>query len=83
MAMGKGRTRVRRSNWSLRVVAAILSALAFVGFWQAASGAPRATSTATPTATPTPGDFSLPTPDAGAVRLPGSFGSPHGGTHLS
>jgi hypothetical protein len=76
--MTNTRSRVRRSNWSLRIVAAILSALAFVGFWQAASGAPRATLTAP---TPTPGDFSLPTP--GGVQLPGSFGSPHGGTRVS
>jgi hypothetical protein len=73
------RSQVRRSNWSLRIVAAILSALAFVGFWQAASGAPRA-NPAQPQ-TPTPGDFSPPTP--GGVQLPGSFGSPHGGTHVS
>jgi hypothetical protein len=77
--MSGARTQVRRSNWSLRIVAAILSALAFVGFWQAASGAPRATP-AQP-ASPTPGDNSLPTPSG--VQLPGSFGSPHGGTHLS
>jgi hypothetical protein len=73
------RLRVRRSNWSLRIVAAILSALAFIGFWQAASGAPR--SAPAQPSSPTPGDFSLPTP--GGVQLPGSFGSPHGGTHLS
>jgi hypothetical protein len=77
--MSGAHTRVRRSNWSLRIIAAILSALAFIGFWQAASGAPRST-TAQPS-TPTPGDFSLPTP--GGVQLPGSFGSPHGGTHVS
>jgi hypothetical protein len=77
MAMGGARSRVRRSNWSLRILAAILSALAFVGFWQAAARAPRAASTPTPT----PADFSLPTP--GGVQLPGSFGAPHGGTHVS
>jgi hypothetical protein len=76
--MTNARSRVRRSNWSLRIVAAILSALAFVGFWQAASGAPRATPTAP---TPTPSDHSLPTP--GGVQLPGSFGPPHGGTRVS
>jgi hypothetical protein len=76
--MSSARSRVRRSNWSLRIVAAILSALAFVGFWQAASGAPRATPTAP---TRTPGDFTLPT--SGGVQLPGSFGAPHGGTRVS
>jgi len=77
--MNGARSRVRRSNWSLRIVVAILSALAFIGFWQAASGSPPATSTQAPT--PTPSDFSSPTP--GGVQLPGSFGSPHGGTHVS
>jgi hypothetical protein len=77
--MSSGRSRTRRSNWLLRIVAAILSALAFAGFWQAASGAPRAA----PTPTSTPGEFSPPTPGSGGVQLPGSFGSPHGGTHLS
>jgi hypothetical protein len=77
--MTSARSRVRRSNWSLRIVAAILSALAFVGFWQAASGAHR--TTPAPPPTPTPGEFSPPTP--GGVQLPGSFGSPHGGTHVS
>jgi hypothetical protein len=77
--MNSVRSRVQRSNWSLRIVAAILSALAFVGFWQAASGAPRTTPREPPT--PTPGEFSPPTP--GGVQLPGSFGSPHGGTHVS
>jgi len=76
--MTSARSRVRRSNWSLRIVAAILSALAFVGFWQAASGAPRATPAQH---APTPGDFSLPTP--GGVQLPGAFGAPHGGTRVS
>jgi hypothetical protein len=77
--MSSARSRVRRSNWSLRIVAAILSALAFVGFWHAASGAPRATPAQQPP--PTPGDFSPPTP--GGVQLPGSFDSPHGGTRVS
>ena len=75
--MSSARSRVQRSNWSLRIVAAILSALAFVGFWHGASDAPRANS-AQP---PTPGDFSPPTP--GGVQLPGSFGAPHGGTRVS
>jgi hypothetical protein len=79
MAQTPMRPRIRRSNWSLRVVAAILSALAFVGFWQAAAGAPRTT----PAPTPTPGDYSLPTPGSGGVLLPGSFGPPHGGTRMS
>jgi len=77
--MSGAHSRVRRSNWSLRIVAAILSALAFVGFWQAASGVPRTASAQPPT--PTPGEFSPPTP--GGVQLPGSFGSPHGGTRVS
>lgn len=77
--MGGARSRGRRSNWSLRIVAAILSALAFVGFWQAASGAPRPA----PASTPTPGEFLPPTPGASGVQLPGSFGSPHGGTRVS
>jgi hypothetical protein len=72
-------SQMRRSNWSLRIVAAILSALAFVGFWQAASGAPRNA----PTPTPTPGEFAPPTPGSGGVLPPGSFGAPHGGTHVS
>jgi hypothetical protein len=79
MAMGGARSRTRRSNWSLRIIAAILSALAFIGFWQAAAGAPRDARAPTPT----PGDFSPPTPGSGGVLLPGSFGAPHGGTHLS
>jgi hypothetical protein len=77
--MRSAHSRVRRSNWSLRIIAAILSALAFVGFWQAASGAPRSASAPTPT----PSDFSPPTPGTGGVQLPGSFGAPHGGTHVS
>jgi hypothetical protein len=77
--MSSARSRVRRANWPLRIVAAILSALAFVGFWQAASGAPRATPAQQPP--PTPGDYSPPV--SGGVQLPGSFGAPHGGTRVS
>jgi hypothetical protein len=77
--MGTGRSRLRRSNWALRIVAAILSALAFIGFWQAASGAPRVT----PAPTPTPGEYGPPATGSSGVQLPGSFGSPHGGTHVS
>ncbi len=77
--MGTGRSRQRRSNLGLRIVAAILSALAFIGFWQAASGAPRVT----PAPTPTPGDYGPPAAGSGGVQLPGAFGSPHGGTHVS
>lgn len=66
----------RRSNWGLRFGALLLSALAFLGFWQAAervSAAP---------ATGTGGQYAPPSGSQGGL-LPASGLGPHGSTRVS
>lgn len=64
--------RARHSNWGLRLVAALLSALAFLGFWQ---GAQHSSS-----ATPTSSQYAP--PSSGGLLPPGGL-VPHGSTHVS
>ncbi len=66
--------RARRSNWGLRLVALLLSALAFLGFWQ---GAQRASASQ-----PGGSDYAPPSSGQGGLLPPGGLG-PHGSTHLS
>lgn len=66
-------SRVNRSNWGLRLVAMLLSALAFLGFWQGAQhNAPAASGN----------DYAPPSGSQGGL-LPAGGLSPHGSTHLS
>ena len=63
-----------RSNWGLRLVALLLSALAFLGFWQ---GAQHASSSS-----PAGGDYAPPSNTQGGLLAPGGLGT-HGSTRLS
>lgn len=65
--------RPRRSNWGLRLVAVLLSALAFLGFWQGAQRTSTATSTSSSQYAP---------PTSGGLLPPGGL-VPHGSTHVS
>jgi hypothetical protein len=66
--------RAKRSNWGLRLVALLLSGLAFLGFWQ---GAQHASATQ-----PGSKDFALPSSGQGGLLGPGGL-DPHGSTRLS
>lgn len=69
--------RAKRSNWALRLLAIVLSALAFLGFWQAAAR--------TPAVAPPPngGGYAPPTNGQGGLIPPGALGNPHGSTRVS
>ncbi len=64
----------RRSNWSLRLLAALLSALAFAGFWLGAQHASPA---------PSSSNSSPYAPPSGGGLLPPGGLIPHGSTHVS
>lgn len=67
----------RRTRWPLRLAACGLSALAFLGFWQAAGHSSNA-------APSSQGGGYAPPSGAGGLVLPGQFGgTPNGGTHVS
>ncbi len=69
-----GAKSARRSNWGPRLVALLLSALAFLGLWQGAQHA-------TPTAQET-GGYTPPSGASGVLLPPGGLGT-HGSTRLS
>jgi hypothetical protein len=64
----------RRSNWGLRLVALLLSALAFLGFWQGARHASSSSQSS--------GDYAPPSGTQGVLLPPGGLGT-HGSTRLS
>lgn len=66
--------RVTRSNWGLRLVALLLSVLAFLGLWQGAQHAS--------TGTPTSSQYAPPSSGTSGVFAPGGL-VPHSGTHVS
>jgi hypothetical protein len=66
--------RGRRSNWGLRLVALLLSVLAFLGFWQ---GTQQASATQ-----PGGKDYAPPASGQGGLLGPGGL-NPHGNTRLS
>ncbi len=66
---------VKRSNWGLRLVAALLSALAFLGFWQGAQHTPAAQTSGGAT-------YGPPANGHGGLLPAGGLG-PHGATRLS
>ncbi|MBF6591787.1 MAG: hypothetical protein IVW57_14865 [Ktedonobacterales bacterium] len=68
------RSRAARSNWALRLVAGVLSALAFLGFWQLAAHTPRSSGNG----------YAPPAGTSGGLVQPGSFGGPpNGSTRIS
>jgi len=66
--------RAKRSNWGLRLVALLVSALAFLGFWQGAQHASARQ--------PGGSDYAPPPGGQGGLLGPGGL-DPHGSTRLS
>lgn len=66
--------RATRSNWGLRLVALLLSALAFLGLWQGAQH--------TTPSTPASSQYAPPSSGTSGVFAPGGL-VPHSSTHVS
>lgn len=66
--------RAKRSNWGLRLVALLLSGLAFLGFWQGTQH--------TSASQPGGSDYAPPSGGQGGLLGPGGL-APHGSTRLS